>query len=70
MVGNYELSERIVTSHDDMGSVLAFRIETDFGESLDAVSTRKPGQLAQTATSSALKLSSGTGSLSSRSAAM
>ena len=70
MVGDYELSERIVTSHDDMGAMLALRIETDFGKSLDAVSAREPGQFTQTATSSALKLSSGTGSLSSRRAAM
>ncbi len=70
MVGDYELSERIITSHDDMRAVLALRIETDFGESLDAVSAREPGQLTQTATSSALKLSSGTGSLSSRRAEM
>ena len=70
MIGDYELSERTITSHDDMGAVLAFRIETDFAESLDAVSAREPGQLAQTATSSVPKLSSGTGSLSSRRAAM
>ena len=70
MVGDYKLSERIVPSHDDMGAVLALRIETDFGESLDAVSAREPGQLAQTATSSVRKLSSGTGSLSAWRAAM
>ena len=68
MVGDYELSERIITSHDDMRAVLALRIETDFGESLDAVSAREPGQLTQTATSSALKLSSGTGKIAEVSA--
>lgn len=70
VVGDHELSERIVTPHHDMGAVLALRIETGFGESFDAVSAREPRQLAQTATSSVPKCSSGTGSLSSWRAAM
>mgnify|MGYP003461581601 FL=1 len=70
VVGDHQLRERMVTPQHDMGAVLALQIETGFGESLDAVPAREPGQLAQTATSSVPKCSSGTGSLSSCRAAM
>jgi hypothetical protein len=37
MVRNHELREGIVAPQDDMGAVLAFLVETDFGKRPDAV---------------------------------
>ena len=65
VVWDYELRERVVAPQNDMGAVLALLVEAGFGERFDAVAAREPGQLAQTATSSVRKCSSGTGSLSS-----
>lgn len=69
MVGDHELSEGGVTPQDDMRAVLALLVEAGFGECLDTVAAREPGQFAQTATNSVPKCSSGTGSLSSFKAA-
>jgi hypothetical protein len=41
--GDYELGEGVIAPQDDVGSVLAFLVEADFGECLYAVSARKPG---------------------------
>ena len=70
VVGDYELSEGIIPPQDDVGAVLAFLVKADFGERLDAVVARKPGQLAHTATTNVPKCSSGTGRPSSCKAAM
>ena len=70
VVGDYELSEGIIPPQDDVGAVLAFLLKADFGERLDAVVARKPGQLAHTATTNVPKCSSGTGRPSSCKAAM
>ena len=64
------LGEGIVAPQDDVGAVLAFLVEADFGERLDAVAARKPGQFTHTATTSVPKCSSGTGRPSSFKAAM
>jgi hypothetical protein len=53
-----------------VGAVLAFLVEADFGERLDAVAARKPGQFTHTATTNVPKCSSGTGRPSSFKAAM
>ena len=68
--GDYELGEGVIAPQDDVGSVLAFLVEADFGECLYAVSARKPGQFTHTATTSVPKCSSGTGRPSSFKAAI
>lgn len=68
--GDYELGEEVIAPQDDMGAVLAFLVEADFGECLDAIAARKSGQFTHTATTSVPKCSSGTGRPSSFKAAM
>jgi len=68
--GDYELGEGVIAPQDDMGTVLAFLVEADFGECLDAIAARKSGQFTHTATTSVPKCSSGTGRPSSFKAVM
>jgi len=55
VVWHYELGERIVTTQDDVASLLTLAVEAGLLQGLDATSSGKARQFAHTATSSASK---------------
>ena len=65
MVGDDGLSKRVITPHDDVTAVLSPNREAEFLEGADDIGAGNLRELAHTASKSASKCSSGTGSPSS-----
>jgi hypothetical protein len=70
MIGYNYLREGIISSQDNMASLVSFEMKSDFVKGFNAFAPGDSGQIAHTATSKASNLSSGIIRLSSLSAAI